>query len=57
MWRNPTVQFVFLLAKMAKASAIVANDGGIINLAKYGETDEITAKVSQSVLVQYQWQE
>jgi hypothetical protein len=36
-WRNLTFQFLYSLAKMAKGAAVVANDGGIINLARFGE--------------------
>ncbi len=39
VWRNPTSQFRFLLAEVAKAAAVVANDGGIANLATYGENN------------------
>jgi hypothetical protein len=37
VWRNPTSQFLFLLAKVAKAAAIVANDCGVTNVGKIWE--------------------
>jgi hypothetical protein len=37
VWRNPTSQFLFSLAKVAKAAAVVANDCGVQNVGKSGE--------------------
>jgi hypothetical protein len=37
VWRNPTSQFLFSLAKLAKVAAIVANDCGVTNVGKSGE--------------------
>ncbi len=42
VWRNPTAQLGFLLAKVAKAAAVVADDDGILKPGeiwrRYGET-------------------
>jgi hypothetical protein len=37
IWQNPGSEFLFSLAKVAKAAAIVANDGAVTNVAKFGE--------------------
>jgi hypothetical protein len=38
VWRNVTSQFLFSLAKVAKATAIVANNGGVTNVGKSRKT-------------------
>jgi hypothetical protein len=55
VWRNPTSQFLFSLAKVAKAAAIVANDGGVKNVANLGKSRK-TGGVNPSQIGRDSWE-